>query len=660
MSSFFRLFVGSIVVLFTLLPRCALASNGPQGFQPVSPEELAMKSEPLAPGAPAIILFRQVDRDDKRGARQYNYFRVKILTEEGRKYADIEIPFLDRRSDITGINARTIRPDGSIANFEGKIFQKTVVKAKGFKFLAKTFTLPDVQVGSVIEYYYTTVYSGEYVFDSEWVISDELFTRHAQFSLKPYQSDYNSFSIRWSWQRLPPGTGEPKQGSDHIVRLDVSNVPAFQVEDFMPPQGEVESRVDFVYSDGPFELDQGKFWQKTGKKLNDQLENFIGKRNEMQQAVAQIVSPGDSQEVKLQKVYDRVQQLRNTSYEIRKTEQEEKRDKEKYANNVADVWKRGYGDGQQLTWLYLALVRAAGFEAYGVWTASRNKYFFNPSSMNDARLNANLVVVVLDGKSRFFDPGAAFAPFGLLPWQETGVTGLCLNKDGGSWMKIPAQESSASRVERSAHFKLSDTGDLEGKLSVTYTGLEAMQRRVEERHEDEVERRKYLEDEVKSLVPAAIEIELTNQPAWNSSTVPLVAEFQMKVPGWVSGAAHRVLMPVGFFSASEKRVFEHANRVHPIYMEYLFQKVDDVTIELPAGWKPDNLPDVKNQGGNVISFEMKFDSSENKLHMRRKIEVDFLMLDTQYYAALRKFYQTLGSSDDEQVVLQTATATAKK
>jgi hypothetical protein len=79
-----------------------------------------------------------------------------------------------------------------------------------------------------------------------------------------------------------------------------------------------------------------------------------------------------------QKIYARVQQLCNTSYEARKTEQGEKREKEKDATSVEDVWKRGYGNGVQLTWLYLALVRAAGFEAYGVWASDRRNYFFSP------------------------------------------------------------------------------------------------------------------------------------------------------------------------------------------------------------------------------------------------------------------------------------------
>ena len=52
-----------------------------------------MTSEPLAPGAPAIILYRQVDRDDNgHTSHEDNYFRIKILTEEGRKYANVEIP----------------------------------------------------------------------------------------------------------------------------------------------------------------------------------------------------------------------------------------------------------------------------------------------------------------------------------------------------------------------------------------------------------------------------------------------------------------------------------------------------------------------------------------------------------------------------------------
>ena len=102
-------------------------------------------------------------------------------------------------------------------------------------------------------------------------------------------------------------------------------------------------------------------------------------------------------------------------------------------------------------------------------------------------------------------------------------------------------ESSVSRIEHKAALKLSETGDLEGKLRLTLTGLEAMKGREEERDDDEAARKKYLEDRIKYYVPAATEVELTNHPDWNNPEVPLVAEFDLKVPGWASGVGHRVL-----------------------------------------------------------------------------------------------------------------------
>src|SRR5271170_1586334 len=123
------------------------------GFQPVASDELKMTSEPLAPGAPAIILYRQVDRDDNgHTSHEDHYIRIKVFTEEGRKNADVEIPFVKGGYNVAHLHARTIRPDGSIAEFDGKVFEKEIVKARGYKYLAKTFTLPDVQVGSIIEY----------------------------------------------------------------------------------------------------------------------------------------------------------------------------------------------------------------------------------------------------------------------------------------------------------------------------------------------------------------------------------------------------------------------------------------------------------------------------------------------------------------------------
>ncbi len=644
-----RVFIFSCVLL-TALAICASAST--LGFRPVSPDELKMTSEPKAPGAPAIILYRQVDRDDQTpDAHEEVYMRIKILTEEGRKYGDIEIRFWKEFSSIVNLHARSIQPDGTIVEFKGTPFDKEIIKSRGVRYKAKTFTMPDVQVGSVLEYYYTEDLSDRYIFDSHWIVSDDLFTKQAKFSLRRYEGDRPLLFLRWNWN-LPPGMDKPAMGSDHLVHLEAHDLPAFQAEDFMPPENELKARVDFIYSQDPFENEPDKYWVNVGKKWNGALESFIGKKKAMEEAVAGIVSPSDSPEQKLRKIYARVQQIRNTTFEQIKTEQEEKRAKEKAPENVGDIWKKQYGSGVDLTWLFLALARAAGFDASGVWVADRRNYFFDPKTMDGGRLSSNVVAVKLDGKDLFFDPGARFVPFGELPWDETYVQGLKLDKDGGKWTQTPLPNSSGSSIQRKADLRITDSGDLEGKVTVTFTGLEAADRRSEERLADDTARKKYLEDGLKSAIPSGCEVELTNSPDWTNPSNPLVAEFTLKVPGWIAAAGHRALMPVGLFSAPEKHLFDHAERIHPIYFDFPFERADDITLRLPPGWQIPSLPKPQTIDAKAIVYNVEATNSNGALHLSRKLDVDVVLLPVTSYANLRIIFQGVRTGDEQQLILQ--------
>ncbi|MCU1241519.1 MAG: hypothetical protein JWO71_2245 [Candidatus Acidoferrum typicum] len=625
-------------------------------WQPISPDELKMTSVPEAPGAPAVILYRQVDRDDSaRTGNQYNYVRIKILTEDGRKYGDVEIPFFREQGTIHGLKARTIRPDGTIANFEGKAFDKTIVKAKGLKYLAKTFTLPDVQVGSIIEYHYTYDLQEGLIFDSHWILSDELFTKHAKFSLKAYPE----FMLRWSWPAgLPAGTPPPKD--EHgVIRMETQNVPAFQIEDYMPPENELKMRVDFTYSEHDVEREPDKFWKNEGKKLNGRVESFISKRKALEQVVAQAVSPNDAPEEKLRKLYARAQQVRNTSFEMEKTEQEQKREKEKEINNVEDLLKQGRGNARQINWFFVGLARATGFEANSVYISSRRQYFFKPAMMNASQLTGDVVVVKLNGKDFYCDPGSKFAPLGLMPWEETFVKGLRLDKDGGAWVDTSLPQSSDSKIERKADLKLNEEdGSLSGKLTITFSGLEALSRRNDWRDEDETARKKFLEDQVREYIPVGIDVELTNKPEWNVASPTLVAVYDLKVPGWASAAGHRALLPVGLFSATEKQLFEHTNRVHPLYFEFPFEKDDEVTIQLPLGWQVSSVPKDLNQDAKAALYVRKVQDDKGTLHLTRILRSQLLMVDTKFYPALRAFFQNVRTGDEEQIIVQPMAARA--
>lgn len=644
-----------VVCLLAAWAVCAPA-HAIQDWLPVTPEELQMKSEPKAPEAPAVFLYRQVDRDDTASSESV-YARIKILTEEGRKYGNVEIPYYKNEQGIYQIAARTIRTDGSIVEFDGEVYEKPVVSARDRKLFAKWFTLPNVEVGTIVEYRFRRALPQGYVFDSRWLLSDDLFTRHAKFSLKPY----GSFTLRWTWPMgLPEGTEAPKK-QGNVIRLETHNVPAFVTEEYMPPPQAMMYRVEFVYDSGnitPSNLDA--YWRGVGKDRHRRISRFIDDRSAMQKAVAEIVQPDDSPETKVRKIYARVLQLRNISFERGRSEQELKREKLKDAGSVADVWQRGYGDGFDITWLFLALVRAAGIQADPVLIPTRDEHFFHPNLMNASQLNSNGVAVTLDGRDLLLDPGTPFTPFGLLPWSATAVTSLRLNKDGGTWMDTPVSRASASRTERKADLKLSAEGSLQGKVVVTYTGHEAAWLRMALRFDDEAAKREYVEDRLKHDIPAGIQVKLVNSPDWTGSDAPLVVEYDLKVPGWVTGAGRRALFPVGLFSGPQKNMFERSQRVHPVYFRFPYQLSDDVTVELPTGWQVSSLPKARSRDLKTISYTMSAEDRKTSLHLKRRLTSEIMIVKAEQYPTVRDFFQTVRAGDEDQVVLGPAAPDSRR
>lgn len=378
-------FVCSVAIL------CAVAcifpaskSSAGDDWLPITPEDLALKDNPANHGANAMILYRSSDVSEKYvntdGAYIDNYLRIKIFTQEGTDQGNVEIPFFKDSQDIKDLRARTIKPDGTIVNFAGKPFEKTIEKRSGLKFLAKTFTLPDVQPGCIIEYKYRVQLKPNFLYDNQWVLSSDLYTREGHFSILPYQSSYQYFPLYFRQFALASKV-TPTPKPDGTYSLTVHDIPGIEDEAYMPPVETIESRVEFYHLDegSPSNETQDHFWARTEKKWNDELEHFINKKSALEQEVSRIVSPSDSPEVKLRKIYARVQQMRDLNMEIAKSAKEQKAENLRKNSNVEDMLHHGYGNGLEMNYLFIGLARAAGFEASDVRVAPRNVNFFLPA-----------------------------------------------------------------------------------------------------------------------------------------------------------------------------------------------------------------------------------------------------------------------------------------
>jgi len=213
----------------------APARAASDSWQPIDPADLAMKSEPLAPGASAIYLYREVEVDDTQGYTDY-YYRVKILTDAGKDAATVHIPqitFGELSETVSNVRGRTIHPDGTIIPWQGQIIQQSVARARGIKEMAKTFSLPDVQTGSIIEYRFRIGWDRTWLFETEFVANADLFTRQLHCTLKRYEEDYY---LAWQTEHMPGNQVPVQDNHDLLWHFDAQNLPGIQDEEFMPPK----------------------------------------------------------------------------------------------------------------------------------------------------------------------------------------------------------------------------------------------------------------------------------------------------------------------------------------------------------------------------------------------------------------------------------------
>jgi transglutaminase-like putative cysteine protease len=651
MKSKSKLLRAALCVSLLLAPAQALFALG--DFKPIPADELALKAHPKAPGAHAIILLWTDDQDDTE-AHETEYFRIKILTEEGKKYADIEIPYLKDRTSISDIKAQTVRPDGTVVPFTGKPFDKLVVKTRGVKFLAKTFTLPDVQPGSIIEYRYKVSWDySTFSLSTRWAVQRDLFVKKAILTMKPYTS--GPYSSYWLTLGLPPGKNLTKKGS--AFELQLEDIPAFDHENNSPPETELKPRIEFFYSLKDVEQPE-KYWKRIGKERWDLAEHFIGKRGGIQEAASQLVSPNDNAETKLRKLYARVQQIRNLSYERDKTDQEEKRDKLKDSNNVEDVLKRGYGYHNQLNRLFIAMARAVGIDAGVVKVSQRDEVFFMMGMLDETQLNGEITVARADGKEWFLDPGVAMCPFGLLPWENTGVKSLQLSKDGGTFITTPQPESNKAIMRRVARLKYED-GGYKGKVSIEFRDQMALTRRLASLNSDDAEQKKELEEELKSWLPGGSTVKLAQVTNAKNEAEPLSLEFDVELPGIGSNVGSRMLIPISIFQANNNNPFQHEKRVHPVYFDYPFQELDEVIIKMPTGFRIENLPAAQKQQTAFGYYDSVWQQDGNSISVRRRFAILGALFRQEMYPELRAFYEKVNTSDQESVVLRAQSSSGK-
>ena len=628
-------------------------------WKPIDPAHLALKTPVVEKDADAEALLWEVyiNTASNSGTDFTHFVRVKIFTERGKEtQSKIDIAYLSDVS-VTDIAGRTIKPDGTIIELKkDAIFDRELVKAGSLKVKAKSFALPGIEPGAIIEYRWREVY--DYIRNYVKIeLQRDIPTQVVRYYLKPNPNVIHPMKTM-TFQINPPQFVKERDG---YYRLELSNMPAFREEPHMPPEDQVKSWMLVFYS--PSEKKQPmEFWKEEGKRIYEERKGSMKINDDIRRAAAEAVGDASTPEQKLERIFNFCRaKIKNVTDDASGLTGQQL-EKLKENRSPADTLKRGYGDGPDINYLFAALATAAGFDARYVKIGDRGRKFFDPNFADTYFMRAYNIAVKVGDQWRFFDPGSGHIPFGMLRWQEEGISALVTDQKEAQFVLTPISPPEKSVKRRTAKLRLGQDGSLEGEARIEYTGHFAVEMKEDNDEETAEQREKKLKDSVNDQLAGAelsdIKIEGANDP-----TKPFVYSYKVRVPGYAERTGKRLFLQPAFFQKGVGPIFPTSKRQHDVYFHYPWMEEDQVVIELPEGYALDNAESPGDMAfGELGHCKVKIGVTEDQrtLEYKRSFRFTGMLFGKEHYPNLKRAFDALHQNDNHTITLKQGAAAAVK
>ncbi len=583
-NPFMKRFLVTVLCLFA----CAAAPVFADDWKPIDPAHLVMKAPTVEKDADAEVIFWEVrvqdefDGGDLRSVERH-YVRIKVFTERGKEsQSKVDIAYRNR-GKISDIAGRTIKPDGTITELKkDSVFERTIVKAGDIKVKVKSFAMPAVEPGCIIEYRWKE--TRDIAFYMRLHFQRAIPVQMVKYYLKPLSLPglnlgMRSMSFRVDFDRFV-------KEKDGYYSVQQNNVPAFHEEPRMPPEDQVRPWM-LVYYSKDRKLAPAEFWQEYGKEVYEEFKGAMKPNDEVRKTAAEIVGDASTPDQKLDRLYEFCRtKMKNINDDANGMTPDD-RAKLKDNRSPADTLKRGMGKGKDLNLLFGAFASALGFDARVANLADRSDIFFDVNIPDDYFLQFYIIAVKVGEAWRFYDASRPYILPGMLQWQFEGQQALISDAKKPTFVSTPLAGPDKSLQKRTANLVLSEDGTIEGDVRIEYTGHSGAERKEYNDDESPAKREETLRDMIKGRMSTA---ELSNIKIENVTdrAKPFIYSFHVRVPGYAQRTGKRLFLQPEFFQRGIGPLFPTSERKHSVYFHYPWSEDDTVEISLPAGFALDN------------------------------------------------------------------------
>jgi Domain of Unknown Function with PDB structure (DUF3857) len=642
-------------------------------WPPVTDAEREIQSPRVEKDAGAEVLLWRVHIADEVGGRSgiervfYHYIKLKIFDEKGKeKAATINLPYREP-GGIQEVAGRTIKPDGAILELDKKsIYKRDIARGGGLNQKVISFAMPGVERGAIIEYRWKQTEDDNRFQYFKLQFQREFPVQRVTYFFKPLDRP-----LQRQVEYFKPFHCNPsplRREPDGYTSTTLENVPASRDEPLAPTQPNWEPWALLAYREGP--TDPLIFWNTEGRKLYGEFKASLNSNAEMKSAAADAVTGANSVEEKITALTIRVRKILRNVSEPDVPAAERQGFIEKYPKNhlrtSTEIFKSGLATSVEMNFLFGALAMQAGLEVRPALIADRRQIAFDPKTMADRYflgsawplgLGGAVVAVRVGETWKIVDVSDRVLPPGMLPWQEEGVYALLGDPDDPRFIKTPAAPPEVSTELRTAHLSLSAQGSLEGDVEESYTGHRAEEFRRQLITKSPAQREEWFRDRVIRMFPDA---EVTMKlEAVDDSSKPLLAHYHLKAR-YAQVIGNRLLFqPIAFRRTQIYPAFAAQERTLPVVFPNGWKEVDQIHIQLPAGYTLDNADSPGSLDFGVpgsYKLEMRVTNGNNP-ELSTSRELTFgregkVFFDPTVYPTLKKVFNEIETRDRHSISLK--------
>ena len=608
----------------------------------------------LRPHDAAAVLLDQTDITVDAQGRAVVHARkvIKLLTAAGRAYSSYPL-FYEQGSKVHYVHSWTFGAD----EHEYQLDDKEVLDSSAVPDFA-VFDSSRVRVARAVAAEPGAIIA----FESEYVEAPYLSAW--QFPLDgPIPSAGSSITLM-----LPAGfehhegwahcaAAKPEQPASNTWRWQTGPRQSLDEEASAPELGEVGARMMLAYSGGPVPVSDGS-WSTVGSWYAGLTQGRGALSPEMQSKVAELIAGKTTFSAKLSAITGFMQdEIRYVAVEMGIGGWQ--------PHAAQEVFRNRYGDCKDKATLLTAMLAAAGMTAHPLLVDFDHRidpgvpsHYADhmitaieiPRDVQDASLHA---VVEAGGKRLLiFDPTNSVSAAGSLEPELQGTYGLLLTGSSSTLIQLPVLSPQVNALERKGNFVLLPDGSLQGELRETresntadvlrHLYLAGGMHKLEERTE------RQLSETLRNFTVSDLAMDGARE-----RSEPLVVRFHLTANGYAKHAGSLLLVRPAvtgvYLSAA---MANNKERLYPVALGREEDVHEEYTIQVPAGYTAEDLPDPVKLESSFASFQSSVSLEKGVLLYRRELVIHALEVPARDYGEYQEFFSKVAMAERDEALLK--------